>query len=29
LLDVRLNVGRRHQAHRMPERLQFPRPIMR
>ena len=28
-LDVRLHVGRRHQAHRVPERLQLARPIMR
>src|SRR5437660_3002365 len=28
-LDVRLHVGRRHQTHRMPERLQLARPMMR
>src|ERR1700758_63133 len=27
-LDVRLHVGRRHQTHRMPERLQLARPMM-
>jgi hypothetical protein len=28
-LDVRLHVGRRHQAHGVPERLEFTRPMMR
>ena len=28
-LDIRLHVGRRHQTHGMPERLEFARPMMR
>src|SRR5215471_17687627 len=28
-LDVRLHVGRRHQTHRVPQLLEFPRPMMR